>query len=110
MIKSLARLDSIKVLDQNDTITKDMVQGSFSGGVFLMPLKGIVDVQAERARLQKELSEIEGRLKGYAAKLSNESFVSRAPTKVVEEEKRRQSEALEQLSKVQEALNRIKDL
>ena len=110
MIKSLARLDSIKVLDQNDTITKDMVQGSFSGGVFLMPLKGIVDVQAERARLQKELSEIEGRLKGYAAKLSNESFVSRAPQKVVEEEKRRQAEALDQQAKVLEALNRIKDL
>ncbi len=107
MIKSLARLDSVQILPQNEAITKDMVQGSFIGGVFLMPLKGVVDFEAERARLTKELSELEGRLKGYAAKLSNESFVARAPQKVVEEEKRRQSEALEQKAKIEEALDRI---
>ena len=87
-----------------------MVQGAFLSGVFFIPLKGVVDFESERARLNKELSELEGRLKGYEAKLSNESFVSRAPQKVVEEEKRRQLEALEQKQKVQEALLRIKDL
>ena len=110
MIKSLARLDSIEILPQNEAITKDMVQGSFVGGVFLMPLKGVVDFEAERARLNKELDEIDMRLKGYAAKLSNESFVARAPQKVVDEEKRRQAEALEQKAKLTEAFNRIKDL
>jgi len=110
MIKSLARLDNISVLKDNEPITKDMVQDSFSGGVYLMPLKGIIDFDAERARLQKELSELEGRLKGYSAKLSNESFVARAPQKVVEEEKRRQAEALDKKAKTLEALDRIKDL
>ena len=108
MVLSLARLENIELLTTE--VSKDMVQGAFSGGVFFIPLKGVVDFEAERARLSKELSELEGRLKGYKAKLSNESFVSRAPQKVVEEEKRRQSEALEQKQKLQEAFERIKDL
>ena len=49
-------------------------------------------------------------LEGYARKLSNASFVERAPANVVAEEKRRQAEALENKAKVEEALNRIKDL
>jgi len=110
MIKSLARLEDISILDENAEITKDMVQGVFSGGVFLMPLKGIVDFEAERARLTKELCDIDARLKGYAAKLSNDNFVSRAPQNVVEEEKRRQAEALEQQVKTKEALKRIENL
>ena len=108
MVLSLARLENIELLATE--VSKDMVQGAFSGGVFFIPLKGVVDFEAERARLNKELSELEGRLKGYEAKLKNESFVSRAPQKVVEEEKRRQSEALEQKQKLQEAFDRIKDL
>ena len=108
MIKSLARLGDVQHFEGD--VQKDMVQDSFTGGIFLISLKGIVDFESERARLNKELSEVEARLKGYAAKLSNESFVSRAPQKVVEEEKRRQAEALEQQQKITEALNRIKDL
>ena len=75
-----------------------------------MPLKGIVDFEAERARLSKELCQLEGRLKGYEAKLSNDNFVLKAPKNVVEEEKRRQAEALEQQAKITEALKRIENL
>ncbi|MBO4285679.1 MAG: valine--tRNA ligase [Alphaproteobacteria bacterium] len=110
MIKSLARLENIEILKDDADIEQDMVQGVFSGGVFLMPLKGIVDFEAERERLKKELSQIESRLQGYAAKLSNDNFVSRAPQNVVEEEKRRQAEALEQKTKMTEALKRIENL
>ena len=70
-------------------------------------MKGIVDFAAERERLNKELASLNKNLEGYAKKLSNPSFVERAPAAVVEEEKRRQAEALENKAKVEEALARI---
>ena len=59
------------------------------------------------SRLNKELETLNKNLDGYARKLGNESFVAKAPAKVVAEEKRRQAEALENKAKVEEALARI---
>ena len=73
----------------------------------MIPLKGVVDFAAERERLQKELAGLEQNLAGYERKLSNPNFVERAPAAVVEEEKRRRAEALENKAKVEEALARI---
>ena len=81
-----------------------MVQSVFREAVILLPLKGVIDFAAEKERLKKEL---EGLNKGYARKLSNASFVERAPAAVVEEEKRRQAEALENKAKIEAALERI---
>ena len=108
MIKTLARVDNVDILDAQ--ITKDMVHGTFSGGLFLIPLKGVVDFEAERARLTKEISAVQGRIKGYEAKLTNENFVARAPQNIVDEQKQRLSEAKEELTKLTEAFERIKEL
>jgi valyl-tRNA synthetase len=54
-----------------------------------VPLKGLIDLDQENARLSKRLSELEGHLTGIRKKLSNESFVSRAPANVVEYEKKK---------------------
>ena len=87
-----------------------MVQSVFREGLILIPLKGVVDFAAERERLNKELDTLNCNLEGYERKLSNASFVERAPANVVAEEKRRQAEALENKAKVIAALERIKDL
>ena len=108
IICSLARLDNIEILQSE--VTPDMVQTVCQGTVILLPLKGIVDFTAERERLQKELAQLDKILVGYAAKLSNANFVERAPAKVVEEEKKRQAEALENKAKVEAALARIANL
>ena len=84
-----------------------MVQNVFKEAVILLPLKGVVDFSAERERLNKELEMLNKNLEGYARKLNNPSFVERAPAAVVEEEKLRQAEALENKAKVEEALQRI---
>ena len=84
-----------------------MVQSVFKECTLLLPLKGVVDFTTERERLNKELESLNKNLEGYARKLNNPSFVERAPAAVVEEEKRRQAEALENKSKVEEALKRI---
>lgn len=105
IICSLARLEKAEVY--SGEITPDMVQTTSKESTVLIPLKGVVDFAAERERLQKELDGLNKNLEGYARKLSNPSFVDRAPAAVVEEERRRQAEALENKAKVEEALQRI---
>ena len=105
IICALARLEKIELY--NGDITPDMVQTVFRENTVLIPLKGIVDFAAERERLQKELAGLNKNLEGYARKLNNPAFVDKAPAAVVEEERRRQAEALENKAKVEEALQRI---
>ncbi len=106
LICNLARLDKLAPLG-NMEISKDMVQTVCRDTTILIPLKGVVDFAAERERLNKELETLNKNLDGYARKLNNKEFVSKAPEKVVAEEKRRQAEALENKAKVEEALARI---
>lgn len=106
LICKLARLEELDALG-NREVTKDMVQTVSREAAILIPLKGVVDFEAERARLQKELETLNKNLEGYSRKLNNESFVAKAPAAVVAEEKRRQAEAKENKSKVEEALARI---
>ena len=105
IICSLARLEKAEVY--SGEVTSDMVQTVCRESSILIPLKGVVDFAAERERLQKELDGLNKNLEGYARKLSNPSFVDKAPAAVVEEERRRQAEAMENKAKVEEALARI---
>lgn len=107
IICSLARLENLECFAKDAEISKDMVQSVFKEATILLPLKGVVDFAAEKERLNKELEALNKNLEGYARKLGNPSFVERAPAAVVEEEKRRQAEALENKAKVEEALERI---
>ena len=107
IICSLARLEKLECFGADAEISKDMVQSVFREAVILLPLKGVVDFAAEKERLQKELEGLNKNLEGYAKKLGNANFVERAPAAVVEEEKRRQAEALESKAKIEAALERI---
>ena len=106
LICNLARLEKLAPLG-NTEISKDMVQTVCRDATILIPLKGVVDFVAERARLNKELETLNKNLDGYARKLGNQEFVAKAPAKVVAEEKRRQAEAMENKAKLEEALARI---
>jgi valyl-tRNA synthetase len=58
-------------------------------GEVYLPLEGLIDVEAERARLTKEISNTQLEVKKCEGKLGNASFVDRAPPEVVEQEKAR---------------------
>ena len=107
LICSLARLEKIECAGSGFQITSDMAQQVFKECTILLPLKGVIDFAAERERLNKELDSLNRNIEGYTRKLSNASFVERAPAQVVEEERRRQAEAEEKRAKVEEALARI---
>jgi valyl-tRNA synthetase len=61
------------------------------------------DKAAERERLDKEIARLEGELRTVNAKLSNASFVERAPSAVVEEHRKRKADFTEQLSQLRQA-------
>lgn len=65
-----------------------------------LPLEGLIDVELEKNRLQKEISRLEGSLTGIAKKLSNESFVNNAPKDIVDKERQKKSDWEEKISKL----------
>ena len=58
----------------------------------MVPLAGLIDVAAEQARINKEVERIRGEIERIDKKLSNESFVAKAPSEVVEKERARAAE------------------
>lgn len=73
-------------------------------GEFYMPMEGLIDVEAEKARLSKEITKIQTEKKKSEGKLGNASFVDRAPVEVVEQEKERLEEWKAKLTQLQEML------
>jgi valyl-tRNA synthetase len=68
----------------------------------------VIDLAAERGRLDKEIAKAEADIKRADAKLSNERFVANAAEEVVEEEREKRDAAVERKSKLLEALERLK--
>ena len=83
------------------------VQLVVGGEVVALPLKGIIDLAAERARLAKEMAKCDADIARVDAKLGNPNFVARAPEDVVEEEKEKREEARARKAKIAEALQRL---
>ena len=75
-----------------------------SGIEIFMPLAGLIDIDVEKNRLEKEISRIENQKMALEKKLSNEKFVSRAPQDVVEKEKKKKEDFEENLVKLKEHL------
>ena len=67
----------------------------------------VIDISAEKTRLEKEAAKLDGEIGKIAAKLDNDSFVSRAPAHVVEEQKERRFEAEQQRRKLADAIARL---
>jgi valyl-tRNA synthetase len=65
-----------------------------------VPLVGVIDLDAERARVEKEIAKVEGDLAGIERKLANPSFVERAPPEVVEKDRARAEELREKRGKL----------
>jgi valyl-tRNA synthetase len=105
-IQRLARIADISF---DDTPPQGAVQLVVRGDVAALPLKGVIDLDAERARLAKEMAKCDADIARVDAKLNNPNFVARAPEEVVEEEKEKREEALGRKAKIAEALQRLKD-
>jgi valyl-tRNA synthetase len=106
VIKRMARLADISFADR---APEGAVQLLVRGEVAALPLKGVIDFSAEKARLDKELAKAEADIKRVDAKLGNEKFVANAPEEIVEEENEKRDAALARKAKILEALERLKN-
>jgi len=86
---------------------KSAAQAVAAGCALEVPLAGLIDVESERARVSKELEKVRREIDGLERKLSNASFVERAPKEVVEENRRRLADYQGQESKLTAALERL---
>ncbi|XKH50937.1 valine--tRNA ligase [Chryseomicrobium palamuruense] len=81
-----------------------------TGAELFLPLQGLIDIDAELARLEKELAKWEKEVKLVQGKLSNERFVSKAPEAVVAEERAKEADYLEKRDTVIKRLEELKNL
>ena len=72
-----------------------------------IPLEGLIDLDVERQRIQKEITRLEGSLAGIEKKLSNEKFAANASPEVVEKERSKQKDWLDNIGKLKEILNNL---
>lgn len=104
VIVKLANLDAFNVVDAADASAASFMVGTTEYNV---PLTQSIDIEAERMRLEKEISYYEGFLASVLKKLSNEKFVSNAPAAVVEGERRKQADAESRLATLRANLNAL---
>ena len=104
-VKRLARVADISFAD---AAPAGSVQLLIRGEVATLPLKGVIDLDAERARLQKEMAKADADIKRVDAKLGNANFMANAPEEIVEQEQERREEAENRRAKIIEALERLK--
>jgi valyl-tRNA synthetase len=105
VIRRMARLADISFADR---APEGSVQLLVRGEVASLPLKGVIDLSAEKARLEKELAKADADIKRVDAKLANEKFVANAPEEVVEEEKEKREAATARKSNILDAMERLK--
>ena len=107
-LQTLAKLSEVQVLTDEATLDAQAAGAPLAVvGANKLALKVEVDVAAERERLGKEVKRLEGEIAKCHGKLSNESFVARAPANVVELEKQRLVDFEAVLGKLQAQLARL---
>ena len=82
----------------------------FSYGQAFVPIDGLIDVEEELRRLEKQIAEADGAAAGLEKKLANPSFVERAPAEIVEKDRARLRETRERAAKLRESAGRISEL
>ena len=103
-IKTLARLANIAL---DGAMPKGAAQLVLDEATLVLPLEGVIDIAAERRRLEKEIARLDGEVAKIDAKLGDEKFLARAPAEVVEEQRERRADALDAKGKLTTALGRL---
>jgi len=109
LLQKLAKLDSVTWLkaDESAAPSATALVGSME---LLIPIEGLIDVSAEKERLEKEIARLDKELSRLAGKLDNENFVSNAPAEVVAKEQQKLAAAQEAHERLQSKLNEVSQL
>jgi valyl-tRNA synthetase len=103
-IRRLARLEGITTTDSPPAKSLQLVEGE---ATYALPVGDVIDLDAERKRLGREIEKLHGEADKLKAKLGNTSFLERAPEEVVEEQRERLAETEATAARLNAALKRI---
>ena len=103
-ILRLARLESVNFADAVPANSAQIVLGE---AVVALPLTGLIDFAAERARLEKELAKLDQDIAQIVGRLANPGFVAKAPEEVLEENRERKASFEARKVRIGEALSRL---
>ncbi len=103
----IMRLARLSGLGFEDAVPKASAQIVLGEATVALPLEGVIDFAAEKARLAKELEKIAKDMAGIDGRLNNPGFVAKAPPEVLEESRERKAELEARRAKVDEALARL---
>ena len=106
LLNKLAKLESVRVLEAGEEapMSATALVGEMQ---VLVPMAGLIDKDAELARLDKEIGRLQGEVQRVGGKLSNEGFVAKAPAEVLDKERAKLNEAEQALSKMVEQRGKI---
>lgn len=109
LLKKLAKLESVRLLGEGEEAPLSAI--ALVGDMqVLVPMAGLIDKDAELARLDKEIARLDGEVKRVGGKLSNAVFVDKAPAEVIDKERAKLAEAEQAKAKLQEQRDRIATL
>ncbi len=109
LIQRVGRVESVTVLADGEEppASATALLGDMR---MLVPMKGVIDVDAERARLEKQKLKAEADLAKTQAKLGNDKFVNNAPTDVVTQERQRAVDFEKTIAQLDEQLEKLAEL
>lgn len=112
MVVALARVSDLTVVNSDTEAQPPRMSAAAVVGEMrlFVPLKGIVDPDAEIARLQKEIGKLQKESDTVEKKLANESFLAKAHPEAVQKQKDRQAELSGKLLTLREGLDRMESL
>ena len=105
LLLGLARLESVGPLEGETP--KGAVQDVLDEVTLVLPIADVIDVAAEKGRLEKEIAKLDGEIAKIDKKLSNPGFLAKAPAEVVEEQKERREDAIQARGKLDSARKRL---
>jgi valyl-tRNA synthetase len=106
-LSTLARLTGLRVVAGDADVPRESVGEVVEGVEVVLPLEGLVDLDAERKRVEKELGKLEKELTGLERKLANESFRAKAPAEVVAKDEDRLARGREDAQRLRDMLGRL---
>ncbi len=105
-LRRLARVSALSFVEDG-AHPKHSASAVVDGEEFFVPLEGVIDLDVERARIEREIERVRGMLKGVMTKLENPSFMNRAPREVVEKEREKQASFERNLEKLMNIYKRL---
>ena len=105
----MSRMVKIEKLEVGQNISKPSQSATavIENLEIFIPLKDLIDINQEIKRLEKQVTDMQGRLNAVSKKLDNKNFVDRAPNKIIEHERNKFEDYKQQLKKLEENLNSL---